>query len=430
MQRYFSAYAGPDQFGRVASRLGIERGADMFLTGQGFDGENRQIIGVDPCAELIVTASTDKAALRAFAFGTPGPALGFLSYGYGLALRGVATAKPAALPLGHFKKYEALVCYDKAAMRLDVFAATPAKAEALLAVMHAPGPDIATDGPDQGGPDQGGPRLGTLAASLDHDGYVRGVEAVRERIRDGHTYQLNLSIRFDAPCRALTPAHFLHLWRTRPAPMYAWFASGNRRILSTSPERFLKVERGQVLSQPIKGTLAFEKYSPLLAGTLRRSAKEDAELSMIVDLIRNDVSANCAFGSVRVEGHKSVMVVENLLQMYSNVRGELREGADCVDLLLDAFPGGSVTGCPKQRSMEIIEALEPHARDVYCGSMVALWDERNMDSSVAIRTGWWDADAKMFHFYAGSGITVDSDPEREYEETMAKASKFLEMVGA
>ncbi len=148
---------------------------------------------------------------------------------------------------------------------------------------------------------------------------------------------------------------------------------------------------------------------------------------MIVDLIRNDLSANCEYGSVRVDNHKSVFAVDRLLQMYSDVTGRLRPDRDCLDLFFDAFPGGSVTGCPKKRSMEIIDVLEPHPRDVYCGSILIVRDEKNMDSSVAIRTAVYDTDDARLDVWSGSGIVVDSDPASEYQETMAKAEKFLTM---
>ena len=204
------------------------------------------------------------------------------------------------------------------------------------------------------------------------------------------------------------------------------FRVGEQVVVSTSPERFLRVRDGEVLSQPIKGTRAFDTFRQQVMDELTTSPKEDAELSMIVDLVRNDISAHCEYGSVKVFGHKSAFVVDNLVRMYSNVAGRLKPGSDVVDLLLDAFPPGSVTGCPKKRTLEIIDRLEPHARGVYCGSMVALFDPHNMDSSVAIRTGCLDTSSGFFHFYAGSGIVIDSLPRAEYAETLAKAGKFFQ----
>lgn len=270
-----------------------------------------------------------------------------------------------------------------------------------------------------------------LRQSLDREGYVRGVERVLEHIRDGDTYQLNLSTRFDADLSgtAFDPlTFFMHMWEQHPAPFYAWISHGSTRIISTSPERFLCVRDGQVLSQPIKGTLEFASYSKGMEQALVNSPKESAELSMIVDLIRNDIAACCEYGSVQVSAHKQTFTVDRLIQMYSDVRGTLRTGATCLDLLLDAFPGGSVTGCPKQRTMRIIEKEEPHSRGLYCGSVVFIEDPQNMDSSIAIRTGWYDNITKALCFFSGSGIVLDSNPESEYRETLAKAGKFLRML--
>lgn len=188
---------------------------------------------------------------------------------------------------------------------------------------------------------------GRLRQSLDQEAYVRGVERVLEHIRDGDTYQLNLSTRFDADLSgtAFDPlSFFMHMWKQHPAPFYAWLSHGPKRIISTSPERFLCVRDGQVLSQPIKGTLEFETCTEGMEEALTASPKESAELSMIVDLIRNDIATRCEYGSVQVSTHKATFTVDRLIQMYSDVRGTLRAGSTCLDLLLDAFPGGSVTG--------------------------------------------------------------------------------------
>ena len=199
------------------------------------------------------------------------------------------------------------------------------------------------------------------AVSLDGPAYRAGVSETLERILSGTTYQLNLSTRFTWDCPDLDSLSLFRAMRAaHPAPFYAWMTSGPYRVLSTSPERFLRVEDGEVLSQPIKGTLRFDRYAPELEKELTGSPKESAELSMIVDLIRNDISTHCEYGSVTVDSHKSVFAVDSLLQMYANVRGTLRQAGDCLDLFFDAFPGGSVTGCPKHSSMTIIEELEPH----------------------------------------------------------------------
>ncbi|WP_158946709.1 chorismate-binding protein [Pseudodesulfovibrio cashew] len=411
-------------FDALAGRLARSGGADFILSSPGYPAQTESVIGVEPVAELRFTPSTTPEEIKRFCFGSPGLSLGFVSYTYGMLLRGVASAKPLDFPLGHLKKFRAVAEFDPEAGAV-VHTEDPAlvrRIGLLLEVGEESTPPVTLP-------------KGDFTASLDRAGYEAGVSEALERIRSGHTYQLNLSAKFSRHWPDLDPlALFMALRRDHPAPFYAWLESGPHRVLSTSPERFLRVADGEVLSQPIKGTLKVEpdagEYEPGQEERLTGSAKESAELSMIVDLIRNDISTNCDYGSVRVENHKSVFQVDNLLQMYANVRGTLRQDRDCLDLFLDAFPGGSVTGCPKHSSMEIIEALEPHSRGVYCGSAVVIRDERNMDSSIAIRTATWDAASGGFAVYGGSGIVVDSDPAKEYRETIAKLEKFFALGGA
>lgn len=397
--------------------LARDKGAEMLLSCDGYPMHTASVVGVIPEAELVITDQTPPHAVKEFCFGSPGPALGFLSYTYGMILRGVSTSKPAEFPFGHLKKYRAVAEFEDGQATIS---STDRSLLDELAKLLDTAPEDDAAFPVPGLPDTG------PEASLDRNGYEAGVRETLEHILSGHTYQLNLSTRFSWDCPRLDPLSlFLALRKKHPAPFYAWLASGPKRVISTSPERFLQVKNGRVLSQPIKGTLRFDRFTPDLTRQLTDSPKESAELSMIVDLIRNDISTNCEYGSVRVDNHKSVFAVDNLLQMYADVTGRLRPDRDCLDLFFDAFPGGSVTGCPKKSSMEIIEELEPHSRDVYCGSMLVVRDERNMDSSIAIRTATFDMIKKSLRTYAGSGIVVDSNPAREYQETMAKAEKFL-----
>jgi para-aminobenzoate synthetase component 1 len=405
----------------------VRNGADAFLSSPGFAGETRCLCGLEPQDELVVREDTAREQLKGFAFSGPGPCLGFLSYDYGMLLRGIGTQKQSGFPLGHLRKYALLVEHDCVSGAVSVSGRDSEQVRRTARILSEPGP--------QRHPGFF-PDLGQPVASMDRPSYEHGVRGTLERIRQGWTYQLNLSTRLGwaCDCAAHDPAElFLALHASHGAPFYAHFSSGQYRILSTSPELFVRVRNGRVLSRPIKGTLAVpgeRVYSvadvdPELVRALTESEKECAELSMIVDLMRNDVSANCEYGSVRVENHRSVFVVDNLLQMHADVRGTLRAGRDCLDLFLDAFPGGSVTGCPKASSMRIIDELEPHARGMFCGSLVIIEDERTMDSSIAIRTAVADTKGGTLDYWAGSGIVIDSCPAREYRETMAKAAKFF-----
>lgn len=399
-------------------------------------------------------------------------ALGFLAYTYGLPRFGIRSAKPRVLPHALLRRYHAVARWNPAtgALTLSVHPDAPPDLAARCArlLTDAPVPALTTPGDHTTFTAPGGcatfttpggcaafatpsdcavftPLVGcaALPPSLDRAGYTAGVREVLRRIRAGDTYQCNLSTRFGLHAPGLDPAALsLHLWRTRPAPFHGLFRIGGRHVVSSSPERFLRVDApgggpARVLSQPIKGTLAFgpgtphQAWHPGLPGLLAATPKERAELSMIVDLVRNDISADCTHGSVAVARHCATFRVggaaSGLVQMYSDVTGTLRPDRTSLDLLLSAFPGGSVTGCPKRRTLAIIEAGEPHSREVYCGSLLAIADARTMDCSIAIRTGWHDAATGRFEHCAGSGIVVDSDPESEYEETWAKAANFREV---
>jgi para-aminobenzoate synthetase component 1 len=428
----FSASVDRAAFDALAFSLARDMAAETVLSVPGHPAATASLIGVAPVDELVMDRCTTPDAVKAFCFGSPGPAMGFVSYTYGLLLRGVATSKRSRFPLGHLKKYAAVAEYDDHSGTVTVTGRPDVATHIMRAAHHMA--SISTPAATGRNESAGtAPCDPGLAMSLDRAGYEAGVRETLALIRAGHIYQLNLSTRLSRHCPGLDPlALFQALWQARPAPFYAYFASAGHRVVSTSPERFLRVRDGLALSQPIKGTLRLDTEpapgrapDPDLVARLTGSAKEDAELSMIVDLIRNDLSANCEYGSVRVDNHKSVFAVDRLLQMYSDVTGRLRPDRDCLDLFFDAFPGGSVTGCPKKRSMEIIDALEPHPRDVYCGSILMVRDEKNMDSSVAIRTAVYDTEDERLDVWSGSGIVVDSDPASEYQETMAKAEKFL-----
>ncbi|EGJ49474.1 chorismate-binding protein [Desulfocurvibacter africanus] len=417
--------------------LGLAGGVDVLLSAKG--RHVSFLAGLGPKDELVVRASTSREELERFIFADERPTVGFLGYEYGLRRLGLTLAKDSDFPLGHLKKYETYLVYEAECVCLMGQKLLDGRVAALLeraaeaAAKTAESPAARGSARKESARAEGLGRL--VSASLDRQGYEAAVRQAQERIRDGDTYQLNLSIRFTAEAKGLDAyGLFLDLARRHPASYYGYFESGPFRVVSTSPERFMRVRDGQVLSQPIKGTKHLDarfgdREAAEAEQALRTSAKEDAELSMIVDLVRNDISAHCEHGSVHVENHKSVFRVDNLLQMHSDVTGRLKPGSTVLDLLLDAFPPGSVTGCPKKRSCEIIDSLEPHSRDVYCGTLLAIYGRRDMDSSVAIRTGFLDTGAGFFHFYAGSGIVMDSSPSCEYSETLAKAEKFLQLLG-
>jgi len=412
----------PEHFERLAALAASDHNADLFLTS--IAGQERgDVIGLHPFRELTVTRQTSRRELTTFVFDDDIPTFGFLSYEYGHVLHGLLVRSNNGFPLGHLKKYAATLSYDRSAATLHIEEHAPDHGLDLVDLIEtARAYEINLD---PGGLPQ------EVRLSLNRDQYVERVKRTIEHIRDGYTYQLNLTTAFELAWPALDcVALFFALWRRHPASHYALITSGMHRIVSTSPELFIRARDGAVVSEPIKGTLRLDGAVADAVARLTSSVKEDAELSMIVDLIRNDLSYHCAYGTVRVEKHKATFVVDDLLQMHSRVGGVLRHDSTCLDLLFDAFPCGSVTGCPKKKTMGLIAELEPHTRDVYCGTIFAIRGKYEMESSVAIRSGYYDHSGAVFRFFAGSGIVVLSDPEAEYGETVAKAGKFLNLIAA
>jgi para-aminobenzoate synthetase component 1 len=214
-----------------------------------------------------------------------------------------------------------------------------------------------------------------------------------------------------------------------PAPFSAYLNVPDGQILCNSPERFLQVRHRRVLTQPIKGTRprsADPAQDQANADELRRSLKDRAENLMIVDLLRNDIGKNCLPGSVKADRLFELESFANVHHLVSTITGELAPGHTATHLLRGCFPGGSITGAPKLRAMQIIEELEPHRRGVYCGAIGYIGFDGNMDTNIAIRTA---VVAKgNISFCAGGGIVADSEGGKEYDETWDKASTMLELI--
>lgn len=260
-------------------------------------------------------------------------------------------------------------------------------------------------------------------------GYGHAFDRVLDYIRAGDCYQVNLAQRFTAHAQGDPWLAYQRLRRINPAPYSAYLSTPYAQILSASPERFLRVSGGEVETKPIKGTrpraghdrLDAERIAELLA-----SDKDRAENLMIVDLLRNDLSKNCATGSVKVPRLFEVESFATVHHLVSTVTGRLAPGRDAIDLLRGAFPGGSITGAPKTRAMQIIEELEPHRRGVYCGAIGYVGYDGGMDSNIAIRT--LVHSRGTVRFWAGGGIVADSQREAEYQETFDKAAALLNLL--
>jgi len=268
-----------------------------------------------------------------------------------------------------------------------------------------------------------------LVSNLSHEAYAVAFRRVHDYIHAGDCYQINLAQRFAAPAAGDPWLAYQALRIINPAPYSAFLNTPHGTVMSASPERFLKLARGHVETKPIKGTRPRAGHPRLdaeLAEALRSSAKDRAENVMIVDLLRNDLSKNCELGSVKVPKLFEVESFATVHHLVSTVTGRLRQGRDALDLLRGCFPGGSITGAPKLRAMQIIEELEPHRRGVYCGAIGYLGHDGNMDINIAIRTLVYSGGA--IRFWAGGGIVADSRLEDEYQETFDKAAAMLRLL--
>ncbi|HEY7612981.1 MAG TPA: aminodeoxychorismate synthase component I [Gemmatimonadales bacterium] len=271
-----------------------------------------------------------------------------------------------------------------------------------------------------------------LRSTFTHRGYLDAVARVREYIVAGDIFQANLSQRLQAPLREPPFELYRRLRRRNPAPFAAYLGFDDVTVLSASPERFLRLEpSGQVETRPIKGTRPRglgPMHDAALGRALAESEKDRAENVMIVDLLRNDLSRVCRPGTVRVPELFALEQHPTVHHLVSTVLGDLEPGADAVDLVRAAFPGGSITGAPKVRAMEIIAELEPTRRGVYCGSIGYLSATGAMDTSIVIRT--FVLRGGELYFQAGGGIVADSDPELEYRETLDKAAGLIATLKA
>jgi para-aminobenzoate synthetase component I len=276
-----------------------------------------------------------------------------------------------------------------------------------------------------------GTRSPKAVPSITRDEFLQSVRKVKDYIAAGDCYQVNLSHRLSVDWPGTPWELYQRLRQASPAPYAAYLDCGGHQILSSSPELFLKIRDGIVETRPIKGTRprgATPAEDAALAQELLRSEKDRAELVMIVDLERNDLGRVCEYGSVHVPELMCLESYANVHHLVSTVRGKLRPVLGPLDCLRAAFPGGSITGAPKIRAMEIIDELEPYRRGVYTGAIGWVDGRGNAEWSIAIRT--MTLVNGRAHFHVGSGIVADSDPEAEYEETLTKASGMLKALGA
>jgi para-aminobenzoate synthetase component 1 len=266
----------------------------------------------------------------------------------------------------------------------------------------------------------------TLKGNFTHDDYVKAVARARQYIIDGDIFEVNISQRFEAHLTIPPYELYCRLRAINPAPFASYLGFDKLTIVSASPERFLKVQGDWVETRPIKGTVRRGKTPQedrKKASELLSSMKDHAENMMIVDLERNDLGRVCRYGTVRVSELAILETFPTVFHLTSTVVGRLRADRNRYDLLKATFPGGSITGAPKVRSMEIIDELEPTRRSVYTGSIGYLSFDGNMDINIVIRT--FLIKGNRAYFQVGGAVVYDSDPESEYQETLDKGRALI-----
>ncbi|HDY82927.1 MAG TPA: aminodeoxychorismate synthase component I [Halieaceae bacterium] len=352
-----------------------------------------------------------------------GGILGYLGYDCGNSLHSIGSQRQTPFPPVQLCAYDWCVIQDHL-LRRAVLVAQPGVGPGQRRDLLARLCQRAVGGPANF-------RLGgNFTSNFTTEQYRAAFDRIQAYIQAGDCYQVNLAQRFAAPCSG-DPWHaYRELRAVAAAPFAAYLALGdNSALMSLSPERFISLHGHHVETSPIKGTrprYSDPRTDELAAAELKTSDKDRAENLMIVDLLRNDLGRNCVPGSIHVDRLFDVQSFPTVHHLVSTISGELQGDRGATDLLRDSFPGGSITGAPKRRAMEIIAELEPDPRQVYCGSLLYISADGRMDSNIAIRTLLYDQDE--VRCWGGGGIVADSQWQQEYRETYDKVGKFLNVL--
>ncbi|WP_456417813.1 aminodeoxychorismate synthase component I [Thiolapillus sp.] len=357
-----------------------------------------------------------QAANGALPFG--GGAVGYLSYDYGRRLEGLPV-EPGGIPEVAMGIFDWAVIVDEqtrgcwlTGREEDI----PAELPELLYQVNCKA-SLAEE-----------KIAGEPAYETSRQQYSRAFERIQHYLREGDCYQVNYAQRFSAVFQGDSWPLYLAMRAANPSPYGAYLPFPFGDILSSSPEQFLALRNGRVRTRPIKGTRprsGDKRRDRQLLAELESSSKDRAENLMIVDLLRNDLGRVCVPGSIEAPELFKVESYPTVHHLVSTVTGKLAEGEDALSLLAACFPGGSITGAPKHRAMEIIQELEACPRQIYCGSIVKIGFDGNMDSNIAIRT--LQIDNGKIRYHAGGGIVADSKREEEYQESLDKAAAFFRL---
>lgn len=349
--------------------------------------------------------------------------VGYLAYDYGRQLESLPclARHDITLPDLSFGLYDWSLVSDHQLQRCWLVChprVSNERQQALLRQLH-----------DNTGPRQAFSLSEPFAAEQGKAQYADAFTRVQDYIHAGDCYQINLAHRFSSRYQGDPLSAYCALRERSPTPFSAYLEMAGGALLSLSPERFIQVHDGQVETRPIKGTRprgASPEQDQALAEELQGCEKDRAENLMIVDLLRNDLGRSCEPGSIRVPELFSLESYPNVHHLVSSITGRLRSDSDAIDLLLRAFPGGSITGAPKIRAMQIIEELEPVRRSLYCGSVGYLGCEGQMDFNIAIRS--LVCHQGSIYCWGGGGVVADSELDAEYQETLTKVGNLLDAL--
>lgn len=422
------SFIGCDPFAIVSSR------GDIISTKTGGSPTHRRGDGLSVLQEILAQYPVDSSALPVpFASG----AVGYFSYDLGRQLERLPAmaADDLHLPDYWFGLYDVIIAWDHVEGNCwgistgfpeqDVTARERRARERLDEIVELL---FSPRGPDTSG--KGYAASPSLKSNFTAREYATAVSRARQYIIDGDIFEVNISQRFEGelPCSGLDLYHRVR--SLTPSPFACYLKTNDAEIISASPERFLRREGDQVESRPIKGTRprgADPVEDKEFADQLLESEKDVAENVMIVDLVRNDLGRVCRHGSIEVSRLAALESFPTVHHLTSTVRGQLRSGTTITDLIRATFPGGSITGAPKIRAMEIIDEIEPTRRAVYTGSIGYLGFDGNLDLNIAIRT--IIASRGRAYFQAGGAVVYDSDPHEEYSETLTKARALADALG-
>jgi para-aminobenzoate synthetase component I len=415
-----SAFADPLA---VARRLHAS-GEEVALLYAGGPAGRRSLVAIRP-DETIVTAPGSGAGLPAIpprlvhAAHRHGVWVGAISYDAGFGLHGIGSRHEPTVPSLIATYHETYAIFDHATGTWEVDGPRPEPLESAIAA-----PPLEPDVPM--------PAPRTARSGVSREQHAAACREVQRLIALGEVFEVNLAHVLETPWTSGGFALFERLVAASPGDHSAYLAAGGVELASVSPELFLAIEGDRCETRPIKGTRrrgATPAEDEALAAELAADVKDRAENVMIVDLLRNDLTATAVAGSVTVRALCQLERTTSVMHLVSSVTSRVREGVRLPDVLISCFPGGSVTGAPKRRAIEIIDRLETHPRGFYCGSVFAYEAaRRHLEASIAIRTA--TVVDGVARYGAGGAVTLLSDPDAEAEETIVKAHPFLEAANA